>query len=90
MNEKMLQVADLIAEKAAMKVINYLEGKKETKKEYLDVHEAAAFLGYTVTYMRQVKNRFPHIKVGENKQGRLMFNRAALEEFFVKNSKICV
>lgn len=88
MNNQMLQLADLVAEKAAQKVINYLEGKKESKGEYVDINEAAQLLGYSVTYMRQIKKRFPHVKVGPKKQGRLMFSRAALENYYIQNSEV--
>ena len=42
--------------------------------------EAAAILGISPGRMRQIAERFPHIKQGEQKQGKLLFVRKALLE----------
>lgn len=40
--------------------------------------EAAAILGISPARMRQIADRFPHIKKGEKQQGALLFLRKAL------------
>lgn len=68
------------------------EMEKESKctakyAEYVDIHVAAEMLGYSLTYMRQIKNRFPYIKVGNQKQGRIMFKRTDIENYYHTNIK---
>lgn len=51
--------------------------------EYVDSYEAARILGVSPNYLRQVKDRYPHIKAGNKKQGRIMFKRDALMNEFL-------
>lgn len=46
--------------------------------EYVDTEEAARILGMSPTYLRAMKDRYPHIKAGDHKQARIMFRRDAL------------
>lgn len=85
MKKKEITVLALMIAQAVVK-----EMEKESKctakyAEYVDIHVAAEMLGYSITYMRQIKNRFQFIKIGNNKQGRIMFKRAALEDYYKKN-----
>ncbi len=48
------------------------------KTELVTTEEAAKILGITPNSMRKIKDRFPHIKGGENKQGKLLFVKDAL------------
>lgn len=52
--------------------------------EYVDTEEAARILGVSANYLRQVKDRYPHMKAGNRKQGRIMFKRDALLNEFIK------
>jgi hypothetical protein len=46
----------------------------------VSVREAASILGITPVRMRQIAGRFPHIKQGDSKQGRILFLRSGLLE----------
>ena len=46
--------------------------------EYVDTEEAARILGMSPTYLRAMKDRYPHIKAGDHKQARIMFRRDTL------------
>lgn len=87
MNKKDLTVLALLIAQAVVKEMGK-ESKYSAKyAEYVDIHVAAEMLGYSITYMRQIKNRFPFIKVGTNKQGRIMFKRADIENYYNNNIK---
>lgn len=85
MQKKEITVLALMIAQAVVKEMGK-ESKCTAKyAEYVDIHVAAEMLGYSITYMRQIKNRFQFIKIGNNKQGRIMFKRAALEDYYKKN-----
>ena len=63
-------------------VSRYYEVDK--KKKYVDINKAADILGYSVYHLRRIKDQFPHIKRGDNQQGRLLFQEDALYESFNK------
>lgn len=71
------QVADLVVKK--LKSVRNL-----SETEYVDTEEAARILGVSANYLRQVKDRYPHLKAGDRKQGRIMFKRDALLNEFKK------
>ena len=50
----------------------------------VDSKEAARMLGISSNYLRSIKDRFPHVKVGDNKQGRILFRKADLLENYTK------
>ena len=72
---------DAIAYKAAKIVVRLLEksnvdnGKKPVM---VSTKEAAAILHISPGRMRQIAGRFPHIKQGNSKQGKLLFVKDAL------------
>ena len=53
---------------------------KEEVPELVTTAEAAKILGIGQKRMRDIADRYPHIKKGESKQGQLMFVRSALIE----------
>ena len=73
---------DKLAEMTALRVMEKMMGmfKKETPgdDEYVDSKEAARMLGLTPNYLRTMKEKFPHIKVGGSNQGRVLFLKSAL------------
>lgn len=78
------QFIDDLARKVA-----YLVGKKvvemtKEQPEMVATEEAAKILGITPGHLRRIKDNFPHIKNGENKQGKLLFVRNALLEEYAK------
>lgn len=84
MNKKDLTV---LAYMIAQTVLKEMGKEKKYSAEYVDIHVAAEMLGYSITYMRQIKNRFQFIKIGNNKQGRIMFKRVDIENYYNQNLK---
>jgi predicted transcriptional regulator of viral defense system len=70
---------DAIAHKTALILANKMQKKEDTSK-MVSVREAASILGITPVRMRQIAGRFPHIKQGDSKQGRILFLRSGLLE----------
>ena len=75
---------DAIAYKAAKIVVSELKKCEEPQLEMVPVSVAAKILGISEDYMRRIKDKFPHIKNGNNKQGRLLFVRDALLKEYAK------
>ena len=74
---------DAIAYRAATIIMQKMKNAPEESRDFpkmVTTSEAAAILGITPGRMRQIAERFPHIKQGENKQGKLLFVRNALLE----------
>ncbi len=75
-----------IAGKTAQMVVTLLKKDNQTRqgkeKKYVDINKAAAILGYSVYHLRRIKDQFPHIKRGDNAQGRLLFEEDALYASF--------
>lgn len=71
---------DAIAYKAATIVVSKLkaEDQAQAHSQMVSTKEAAAILGITPARLRQIADRFPHIKQGNNKQGKLLFLKRAL------------
>ncbi len=77
----------LLASLVAEEVVKKLKGIRNlSETEFVDTEEAARILGVSANYLRQVKDRYPHIKAGNRKQGRIMFKRDALLNEF-KNTQ---
>ncbi|MGM9697990.1 MAG: hypothetical protein ACI3Y0_05040 [Prevotella sp.] len=72
---EMIELAAMVADEVVKK-LRGIGSLPET--EYVDTEEAARILGMKPNYLRQVKDRYPHIKAGDNKQGRIMFRRDSL------------
>ena len=53
------------------------------EEEYVTASEAARILRISPLRLRQIKDRLPHRKVGNNQQGRLLFLRAGLQEKYI-------
>ena len=75
---------DAIAYKAAKIVVSEMKKGEQTPTEMVPVSEAARILGISEDHMRRIKDKFPHIKNGNNKQGRLLFVRDALLKEYAK------
>ena len=75
---------DAIAYKAAKIVVSELKKSEEAPVEMVPVSVAARILGISEDHMRRIKDKFPHIKNGNNKQGRLLFVRDSLLKEYAK------
>ena len=77
------QEMSVFAAMVADQVIKRLKGVRSlVETEYVDTDEAARILGISANYLRQVKDKYPHMKSGSGKQGRILFKRDALLEQF--------
>ena len=73
--------AGRIAAKLAVKM---LKEQQEDVPEMVTTEEAARMLGITPGRMRQIKNRFPHTKSGECRQGKLLFKRDSILQAYTQ------
>lgn len=72
---------DAIANKVAKSVVRMLEKSNVDNGKnpvMVSTKEAAAILNISPGRMRQIAGRFPHIKQGNSKQGKLLFVKDAL------------
>jgi hypothetical protein len=60
--------------------------QEKPQPELISSKEAAALIGVSEDYVRKIKDRLPHVKQGNNKQGRLLFVKEGLMEAYL-NSK---
>ncbi len=77
-------LAEILSEKVADKVMNRISGISTAPDEMVDSKEAAKMIGVCPAYMRQIKDRIPHVKVGQHKQGRILFRKADIINAFIK------
>ena len=54
--------------------------KRDEMPDLVTTQEAADILGISAGRMRQLKYKFPHVKKGADKQGKLLFKKSALIE----------
>ena len=52
------------------------------KDELVCSAEAARILNISPAYLRQIKDKLPHVKRGEFKQGRILFRKADLVKYY--------
>lgn len=76
------QEITVLASLVAQMITEKMGKGTSSSAEFVDINVAAEMLGYSTTYMRQIKNRFPYIKVGNHKQGRIMFKRTDIENYY--------
>jgi hypothetical protein len=84
-----VQLTDEDMNTIAVKVTKMLahklkERENERPTEMVGVKEAARILGISEGRMREIKDKFPHIKAGSHQQGRLLFVRTGLIESYQK------
>jgi hypothetical protein len=60
--------------------------KEQPEPELISCKDAAALIGVSEDYVRKIKDRLPHVKQGNNNQGRLLFFKEGLMEAYL-NSK---
>ena len=74
--EEMKELVALIAKTTTKMVVTQLRSMRElSDTEMVDTREAARILGVSPAYLRQVKDKFPHVKTGNSQQGRILFRR---------------
>jgi hypothetical protein len=84
-NEEMTKLAEMTARRTATIVIKQLsEMHVGESNDLIDSKEAARLLGLTPNYLRSMKDKFLHVKVGDNRQGRILFKRSELLANYTK------
>lgn len=78
------QFLDDVARKVAHMVWKSIKKDMEKEPEMVTTEEAAKILGISANHLRRIKDRFPHVKAGENVQGKLLFKRDSLLESYVR------
>ena len=78
---------DMISDKVAEKVIDFLKGKKivADEPELVDSAEAAKILGYSRTYLSTIKDRFSYVKMGDTPQSRILFRKDELIKHLINS-----
>ena len=83
--EELTQLAEMTAKRTATIVLKQLVGMNFGGGDDLcDSKEAARILGVSPGYLRSMKDKFPHVKVGGNRQGRILFKRSELIAAYTK------
>lgn len=54
--------------------------KRDEMPDLVTTQQAAEILGISAGRMRQIKDKFPHVKKGADKQAKLLFKKSALIE----------
>ena len=78
------ELATEIGKEVAKEVMKSIRATDEPKSEYVGATEAARILGITPGRLRDIKDRFVHIKQGSKRQCRLMFQRESLLKNYAK------
>jgi hypothetical protein len=79
------RLADALAPRVAKIIKNeVMKPMEDANQEWISTKEAALILGMTQGNLRRCKDKYPHIKNGDNDQGNLRFLRSALIESFAK------
>lgn len=73
---------DRIAHRVALILLNKLQGDTIGSEEWVSTREAARILGVSENWLRQTKDRYPHVKGGGSKQSQLRFLRSGLIKSF--------
>lgn len=85
--EEMERLTEMIARKTTDMVMERLNGSSTVKvddDEYVDSQEAARILDVTPNYLRSMKHKFPHVKIGKHSQGRVLFKKSELLKNYTK------
>jgi hypothetical protein len=94
-NEEITKLIEVTARRTATIVVKQLIGMNTGGVNFVgvnssggddlcDTREAARLLGLTPNYLRSMKDKFPHVKVGDNRQGRILFKRSELLTNYTK------
>ena len=67
-----------IASKTANIILRKMKEDNEPTPEMVSVKEAARILRISEAHMRRIKDQYPHMKIGDKNQGRLLFKRDSL------------
>ena len=67
----------------AKEVVKEIRRAEQEEPEMISCKAAAAYLGISEDYLRKIKDRLPHVKQGNNNQGRLLFVKKGLMEAYL-------
>ena len=75
----------LIAKEVVKELLKVQAEEPEPEKELISCKAAAAHIGVSEDYLRKIKDRLPHVKQGNTKQGRLLFVKDGLMEAYLNS-----
>lgn len=75
--DELNEIVERIANRVIDKVLNAI-GKSAEEPEYITSAQAARILGISDSYLRVIKDRFTTKKIGNNRQGRVLFRKDTL------------
>ena len=78
------QFLEDVSKKVALLVGKKLKEEAKKEPELVTTEEAARILHITPDRLRHTKEKYPHVKQGENKQGKLLFVRDALVQTYLQ------
>lgn len=74
-----IELNDATCEAIARKVAQMLKQEESlAEDEYVSTRQAAAMLNISTDRLRHIKDKFPHIKSGDNEKGKLLFLKKGL------------
>lgn len=83
--QEMEKFVEMCAKRTAHIVVKQLQELHYSEaNDMVDSREAAQILGITPNYLRSIKDRFPHVKVGDKNQGRILFKKSDLLANYTK------
>ena len=60
--------------------------EQDPEPDLISVKAAAMELNLSEDYVRKIKDRLPHVKQGNKKQGRILFVREGLKEAYLNGA----
>lgn len=79
--ESIRRLADELAPRVAKIII---KSGIQNDDEWVRTSEAAKILGISENWLRLTKDRYPHVKNGNDSRGQLMFKKSELIKSFAK------
>lgn len=80
-DKQIRKIAERTTNMVVERMMLILGAKQEQSSDIISVKDAARMLGISEGTMRRNKDQFPHIKLGNSNQSRVMFYREALENY---------
>lgn len=81
-----IELSEKSCEQIAQQVAIMLKSEQPAVDgEYVSTREAAEILRVSPDRMRRLKDKFPHVKIGLNGQGKLLFLKSSLVQSYSEN-----
>lgn len=84
MNKKEIRTMAEMTAEIVLERLKQQNAPESKNEEFVGSNEAARILGVSTSYLRSIKDRFPHKKVGDSNQGRILFKKSELISNYIK------